>query len=387
MKTFNDDPIDIYPTFTLCFQGDKFHWYQHEKVFDSYGVTTSQYELMLKGEDAMKNVMNKTTKLYTKTSVFFNDSLHNRVDEFHVRQSDFIHELKFVTEEGTNDVYFTNNKTSNSTFDEFIKLSYQTADKICFTRPSKDARKSIRLHDLISLNSSTFGHEMFESTELQVFIHSPEQLMPSFDKPNYKESFENLMHKLKPKDSLRILEFHISQIRQIRKRPDSNLKCNSSIHNFDEYYQKQVIDELGCVPPYWNHLFSNRFDLGECTSQKTLKDAHSIISNPKRILGRLDIPCHKMILLKIDSLNKEPSPIPKDVSLDFVYDEKAYEEIRYNKMMGFESWISNVGGFVGIFLGYSMLQIPEIIVCMITFFHHQKFKMIYGNLIIEINEA
>ena len=89
-----------------------------------------------------------------------------------------------------------------------------------------------------------------------------------------------------------------------------------------------------------------------------------------------------MTLLKIDSLNKEPNPTPKDISIDFVYDEKSYEEIRYNKMMGFESWISNVGGFVGIFLGYSMLQIPEFIASMIAFFHHQKFKMIYGNLML-----
>ena len=78
-------------------------------------------------------------------------------------------------------------------------------------------------------------------------------------------------------------------------------------------------------------------------------------SNSKSILRRLEIPCNEMILLSIDSVNREPNPVPKDISIAFLYAEKTYEEIRYNQMMGLDGWISNVGGFIGIFLGYSML--------------------------------
>ena len=40
---------------------------------------------------------------------------------------------------------------------------------------------------------------------------------------------------------------------------------------------------------------------------------------------------------------------------------KYYEEIEYSKDFGSESFISNLGGFIGIFLGYSMMQLPELL--------------------------
>ena len=47
--------------------------------------------------------------------------------------------------------------------------------------------------------------------------------------------------------------------------------------------------------------------------------------------------------------------------LDFVYMDDFYEEIINVRDFGFESLWSGVGGFVGIFLGYSLLQIPDLL--------------------------
>ena len=91
-------------------------------------------------------------------------------------------------------------------------------------------------------------------------------------------------------------------------------------------------------------------------------------------------PCNEMIILSHDNIDDEPSPKPNDIAIKFIYTERIYEEIKYNKAMGPEGWISNVGGFVGIFLGYSMLQIPEILACFIGFFQRQKFKKLKGML-------
>ena len=41
--------------------------------------------------------------------------------------------------------------------------------------------------------------------------------------------------------------------------------------------------------------------------------------------------------------------------------DKYYEEIKEIKEFGFEDFISGMGGFIGIFLGYSMMQIPQLI--------------------------
>ena len=47
--------------------------------------------------------------------------------------------------------------------------------------------------------------------------------------------------------------------------------------------------------------------------------------------------------------------------LEFVYMDDFYEEIINVRDFGFESFWSGVGGFVGIFLGYSLLQIPDLL--------------------------
>ena len=47
--------------------------------------------------------------------------------------------------------------------------------------------------------------------------------------------------------------------------------------------------------------------------------------------------------------------------MKFLYKEKYYQEIENVRDFGFETFWSSVGGFVGIFLGYSMLQFPELI--------------------------
>ena len=52
----------------------------------------------------------------------------------------------------------------------------------------------------------------------------------------------------------------------------------------------------------------------------------------------------------------------KDVSLiKLEYRERHYQEIKYAEDFGFESFWSGLGGYVGIFLGYSLLQIPELL--------------------------
>ena len=50
-----------------------------------------------------------------------------------------------------------------------------------------------------------------------------------------------------------------------------------------------------------------------------------------------------------------------NTEVHFVYAAKSYQEIRNREDFGFESFWSSVGGFIGIFMGYSLLQIPELL--------------------------
>ena len=99
MKTFNDKPMDKYPTFSLCFIGDKFHWYRDDKIFDSYALNATQYELLLKGELAQMDELNETSRLYGHREVTLNDASDVKFDNIYVKASDFLYELKYASEQ------------------------------------------------------------------------------------------------------------------------------------------------------------------------------------------------------------------------------------------------------------------------------------------------
>ena len=60
--------------------------------------------------------------------------------------------------------------------------------------------------------------------------------------------------------------------------------------------------------------------------------------------------------------NRQPLENPNS-NIDFKvkYERQFYQEIRTDQDFGFESMWSSVGGFVGILLGYSLLQLLEFI--------------------------
>ena len=129
---------------------------------------------------------------------------------------------------------------------------------------------------------------------------------------------------------------------------------------------RKLIEEIGCVPIYLSIDLTNVSDFRTCESPKNLQKAYEIINDIKQFLDNNDVPCDEMLILTIDFVNSNPDPIPEDLTIRFHYSEKTYEEIQYVKAINFESWLSNVGGFVGIFLGYSMMQIPEFLLIFVS---------------------
>ena len=67
--------------------------------------------------------------------------------------------------------------------------------------------------------------------------------------------------------------------------------------------------------------------------------------------------------------------------MKFIYEEEYFQEIEYTRNFGLESFISNVGGFIGIFLGYSIMQFPEFL----GFFGKNYSEFQFRNILITLN--
>ena len=117
----------------------------------------------------------------------------------------------------------------------------------------------------------------------------------------------------------------------------------------------------------------NAEDNSVVSIQNQLIKIYNKTSKLQDVMALYDPPCDEMnvvtnvILRPYGSDHKKGNPIfdaifsKNKLFLKFKYQDRTYQEVTNSRDFGFESFWSSVGGFVGIFLGYSMSQIPEIL--------------------------
>ena len=121
----------------------------------------------------------------------------------------------------------------------------------------------------------------------------------------------------------------------------------------------ETMKNINCVPPYWKEMVKNHAGMEDCYTTKQLKAAYHYAKNYNEILASYESPCIEMTVLS--TLDEKVLPNQADTEIALYYGSKSYQEIENLREFGFESFWSAVGGFVGIFMGYSLLQLPEFI--------------------------
>ena len=82
-------------------------------------------------------------------------------------------------------------------------------------------------------------------------------------------------------------------------------------------------------------------------------------------------PCaHMTIVSTVQQLAHE------QLKIRIVFPDETYEEIQNVKDFSFESLWGSVGGFVGIFLGYNLMQLPDLLL--------NAFKYIKQNIVVNM---
>ena len=125
------------------------------------------------------------------------------------------------------------------------------------------------------------------------------------------------------------------------------------------------MNSVGCVPIYWNRFAGELPKLKQCNFPSELKKINEYILQYKQILLSYDPPCVDMqVSTKFDEKEDNEWGRP---CVEIFYTNSYYLNIQNEQTFGFESFLSGVGGFIGIFLGYSILQIPELLGSVLSF--------------------
>ena len=345
-KTFHETPIDRYPTFSICLWSDLGPGLKHifnEDMKNKIGLSAREYQQLLKGTDMVRN--------QSGTIISFLNVSHVDYNQFTLTLDSLLYAFEFETYDAKLNGSIQKYKESMETIP--LYLSYTDPDTLCFTRKSKFESKIIRTKDWLSLDlkylKSIFG-------DLHIYIHHPGQLTRSLGSPN----FVTEPRQLKPDFSK--ISLKLNDVSVLRKRTNSKGRCDADLHDDDIRFRQEVIRLVGCVPIYWKSLTSmdgmdDSFKL--CTSFVEMSRIFDAIKHKKDIMATYDEPCDHMKV----SVGFDQHPVLMDgyVLMELLYMETQYKETTNIREFGFESFWSSVGGFVGIFLGYSIMQIPQLL--------------------------
>jgi hypothetical protein len=358
-KTFNESPEDVYPDLTFCFLGaedkqDKSltNIYNDSYLQKHHSLTKQQYQNLLQGyKRDWKNIPNAS-----------------RVSEVDFNKASIdLNELILVHTGLSHGTPFSHNKTSKK---EWIHRTFQLPGMICFTRQfGADLKKD----DL-------FMTEIIEVRLTQVFVyifvHYPGQMLRSVfgNFRSYKSVLTMTNNQL---NSSQIYDIKMNQMTVIKRRPDAAVTCDPRPTD-DSRFWKTIFDHLACMPSYWRMFAPVNASVLPCktfeefsrlkgfTNTKPLgrdwkpegKRIQWIKENNDRASSK-SIACNEMEIVVTSQMNQDKSlSVEKDVViLNFLYQMQKYQEIRNVKDYGLDSLGSGIGGFVGIFIGYSLLSL------------------------------
>ena len=362
-KRFNRSPDDRYPTFSLCFQGSDISWYQDELIFKEFGITSAQYGKLLKGENVFKYEYDFTTRLYRKIPIDIRNINISGFEMFHLTPADILSEVEFATQNLDDSITYDTAKNKKKPMGDIpFYFGYISPEMICFTRNTTDFLGSLRSYDWLAFKGDILGKKMYQNVIFKTYIHYPGHLIRSFHKPNFESSIRSITRGSAADSTMweKILKLTLSQVLVLRRRQDSNEPCDPENNDDDSKVKLEIIKLSGCVPTYWKkNLIDERIieKFDDCESPRQLHEIADHIKNYENVLLSYTLPCVEMTVLSL--LDKEVENKLDKPCMKILYTEEFYQEIENVRSFNFESFLAGVGGFVGMFLGYSVLQLPE----------------------------
>ena len=330
-----EQPKDLFPTFTFCFADDPEIVYSD--AVHELRISKQDYSNLLKGKT------NTTEKNLQR-------AVENGNKRFAMQLQNYLLNIEFETKDPSKSFSIdknTDNIVNWKMKDLPVYISHQDADRICFTRkePIEIGEEFLRIADRIN----------FETTYLQgvrflLYVHYPGQFTRHIQRPVFEKKFIN-DHR-----TVTLLSANVADLGVLRMRPGSNKPCNPEIKDDDNEFKLRVMKEVGCIPPYWRFMIKKNYSLTDlCRTSNQLKNVYHHIKDPIGILKLYDPPCEVMkIPVQVKEVKLSGRKLPA-MKLTIKYTTEIYQEIQNYRDYNLDTLWSSVGGFIGIFLGYSLL--------------------------------
>ena len=381
-REFNFRPMDVYPTYTICMEDARKFW---ETMYHD-GIYQSWYIKNVKGVKWPWNRMH--LKPWHKYRKFLKGEIIGKYEEQVNRERELMSEIdftkatkplaKFMEKMEVVETILTETKYSlikrnkpgnRSTFESMLFLIDQSPNTLCYTRKSSSITGYRKIKEKLTFRGKdVFGLHL---TGLNVFAHHPGQFRRRKNQivrvdlwgRSSDQRFDNTNY-----------DIEIVSTNILRRRKDANRQCNDKIDSDDDtHWIKSAIEILDCIPPFWKPFYEwQNSTFSTCKTSEEFKKYYDLLNNPLdrlKVLNGYEQPCAEMSIGVIknkfydtdyDSFGKRV-PLGGNMSIIIKYPEDNYHEILNMKQITFDSFWSSTGGFIGMFLGFSIMQVPQFV--------------------------
>ena len=366
-KEFAKTNDDTYPTFSICITDDQKTYnttnglmYSYFKTDIEQTLTDSIPDRKYRYFDILPRIL-RGTKIpimgrdykYTGEHLDIQNISIGYFNSLTINLKELVNMVEFMTDNPNDKIEIDETMPSTSQLPFYV--SYQDPDTICYSRNNDDKTGIVRVSDTFSFQIKELKR-FHDQTMFNFYLHHPGQLLRVFDTPVLSSAVGQIRHSSYSSYSSRLV-FKISMVSILRKRKDANIPCNESLHDDDLMLRKEIVSRVGCIPIFWNKIMEPETKLNLCKSPEDMKKINSYLQDLSTIFSSYQPPCNEMKLSFAFDRQKRIGSA-SSITTTFEYTDKNYQEIINERDFGFESFWSAVGGFVGIFVGASLSQIP-----------------------------
>ena len=334
---FNERSEDYYPDVTFCFNGGHLKEATEELPISQHGVSE-----ILKGN----------ADLEEKDPKSFEAIATSNADAYFIGLQDILNGYTFTTSLNVTSYHVTdhlkeNVKNQKPAVNPFFATTHQDPDKVCFTRHSKLERGNgiTRKEDNVAFS---FKQKNQGQVRLIIFLHHPGQFIRHKESPVAESTLDSDENSQK-------ITITVPGITTLRKRSTDESSCEKNPIDDGISFRQKVMEEVGCKPSYWNSLVNETEHSHICNTSSKLQEVYDNIRTPTKLLSTSPAPCTAMLIPL--SIQKDQLDDKGKFDISIIYSTTEYQEIENHREFDFNSMFAGIGGFVGIFCGYSLFQV------------------------------
>ena len=186
---------------------------------------------------------------------------------------------------------------------------------------------------------------------LSMFHHLPNQILRSHS------TRKSMWHKvpLSMKGHYSIIAY-VSSMEVIARRQRKSRQC-SEIENYDQSFLDAIMTSQMCKPPYWN----STQELPNCKTSRQLKKISEEIWATFFGSKIVTPPCTEIKSLQIEYEDTEAWDFVEDdeMFIQVYFRDTSFKQIKEKRDYDIQDMFGDIGGYVGLFLGYALVNIPE----------------------------